>query len=156
MPQQSTLQPWDLRGKRPTVGLMELQHPRPTVKTPASNFTGDVGMTPIYNGTGLSRMTAALVRFTPGARTNWHRHDVGQTLHVNEGVGLVGIRDGSMVRVRAGDTVVCPPGEEHWHGATADTFMSHYALLEANPDRSDPTTWLEPVTDEQYEQADKH
>jgi quercetin dioxygenase-like cupin family protein len=33
---------------------------------------------------------AALVRFTPGARTNWHSHAVGQTLHITEGVGLVG------------------------------------------------------------------
>ena len=61
-------------------------------------FTGDVYMTPIYNGTEPSRMTVALVRFTPGARTNWHRHAVGQTLHVTEGVGLVGTRDGSVVR----------------------------------------------------------
>lgn len=33
-------------------------------------------------------MTVSLVRFTPGARTNWHRHAVGQTLHVTDGVGL--------------------------------------------------------------------
>lgn len=68
---------------------MELRHVNPTVKTPAQNFTGDVYMTPIYNGTGPSRMTVALVRFTPGARTNWHAHAVGQTLHITEGVGLV-------------------------------------------------------------------
>ena len=134
---------------------MELQPVRQTVKTPASWFTGDVYMTPIYNGTGPSRMTAALVRFTPGARSNWHFHAVGQTLHVNEGVGLVGTRDGSVVRIHAGETVICPPDEQHWHGATADTFMSHFALLENKPDGSDPTTWLEPVTDEQYEQANK-
>jgi quercetin dioxygenase-like cupin family protein len=134
---------------------MELQPVRQTVKTPAAWFTGDVYMTPIYNGTGPSRMTAALVRFTPGARSNWHFHAVGQTLHVNEGVGLVGTRDGSVVRIHAGETVICPPGEEHWHGAAADTFMSHFALLENKPDGSDPTTWLEPVTDEQYEQANK-
>jgi quercetin dioxygenase-like cupin family protein len=134
---------------------MELQPVRQTVKTPASWFTGDVYLTPIYNGTGPSRMTAALVRFTPGARSNWHFHAVGQTLHVHEGVGLVGTRDGSVVRIHAGETVICPPDEQHWHGAAADTFMSHFALLENNPDGSDPTTWLEPVTDEQYEQANK-
>ena len=134
---------------------MELQPVRQTVKTPASWFTGDVYMTPIYNRPGPSRMTAALVRFTPGARSNWHFHAVGQTLHVNEGVGLVGTRDGSVVRIHAGETVICPPDEQHWHGAAADTFMSHFALLENKPDGSDPTTWLEPVTDEQYEQANK-
>jgi quercetin dioxygenase-like cupin family protein len=134
---------------------MDLNPVRPTVKTPAQNFTGDVYMTPIYVGTGPSRMTVALVRFTPGARTNWHTHAVGQTLHVTEGVGLVGIRDGSVVRARAGDTVVCPPGEDHWHGATADTFMSHLALLEAKPDGSDPTTWLEPVPEDHYKAANQ-
>jgi quercetin dioxygenase-like cupin family protein len=135
---------------------VELQHPKPTVKTPPSAFVGDVYMTPIFSGTGPSRMTAALVRFTPGARTNWHAHDVGQTLHISEGVGLVGTRDGSVVRARAGDTVICLPGEEHWHGAASDTFMSHFALLEANTDGSDPTTWLEPVSDEQYDAAQQH
>jgi quercetin dioxygenase-like cupin family protein len=134
---------------------MELHSVQPTVKTPAEWFTGDVYMTPIYRGTEPSRMSVSLVRFTPGAHTNWHRHAVGQTLHVTEGVGLVGTRDGSVVRVRAGDTVVCPPDEEHWHGAGQDTFMSHLAMLEATPDGGDPTTWLEPLPDEEYRKANE-
>jgi quercetin dioxygenase-like cupin family protein len=134
---------------------MELSTTRPTAKAPAQAFTGDVYVTPIYSGTEPSRMTVALVRFTPGARTNWHSHAVGQTLHVTEGVGLVGTRDGSVLRVRAGDTVICPPDEEHWHGAAADTFMSHLAMLEALPDGGDPTTWLEPFTDPDYQKANQ-
>lgn len=39
---------------------MELQHPKPTAKTPATAFTDDIYMTPIYSGTGPSQMTAAL------------------------------------------------------------------------------------------------
>jgi quercetin dioxygenase-like cupin family protein len=134
---------------------VELKSVNPTAKAPAQAFTGDVYVTSIYSGTEPSRMTVALVRFTPGAHTNWHRHAVGQTLHVTEGVGLVGTRDGSVVRVRAGDTVVCPPHEEHWHGAAADTFMSHLAMLENLPDVGDPTTWLEPVPDEAYDIANE-
>jgi quercetin dioxygenase-like cupin family protein len=134
---------------------LELKPVNPTAKAPAQAFTGDVYVTPIHNGQEPSRMTVALVRFTPGARTNWHRHAVGQTLHVTEGVGLVGTRDGSVVRVRAGDTVVCPPDEEHWHGAAADTFMSHLAMLEAQPGGQDPSTWLEPVPDDQYRAANQ-
>ena len=103
--------------------------------------------------TAPSRMTVALVRFTPGAHTNWHRHAVGQTLHVTEGVGLVGTRDGTVFRIHAGDTVLCPPDEEHWHGAAADTFMSHLAMLEVRSDGGDPTTWLEPFPDDEYSQA---
>jgi hypothetical protein len=34
--------------------------------------------------------------------------------------------------------------------------MSHLAMLEAKPDGSEPTTWLEPVIDADYEQANKH
>ncbi|WP_199506447.1 hypothetical protein [Geodermatophilus sp. TF02-6] len=56
-------------------------------------------------------MTVALVRFTPGARTNWHRHAVGQTLHITDGVGLVGTRDGQVVdsRHHAATTRRLPP-----------------------------------------------
>ncbi|MDQ1702129.1 MAG: hypothetical protein QOF57_1381 [Frankiaceae bacterium] len=130
---------------------MELRPTNPTGKAPAEAFSGDVYVTPIYSGVEPSRMTVALVRFAPGARTNWHSHAVGQTLHVTEGVGLVGTRDGSLLRVRAGDTIVCPPGEQHWHGAAADTFMSHFALLESLPGNVDPTTWLEPLADDAYQ-----
>lgn len=68
-------------------------------------------------------------------------------------MSLVGTRDGTVHRIRAGDTVICPPGEEYWEGATADTFMTHLAMLEDRPDGSDPTTWLEPVPSERYEAA---
>jgi quercetin dioxygenase-like cupin family protein len=132
---------------------MELRPVERTVKQPGQNFTGDVYMTPVHNGQEPSRLTVSLVRFTPGARTNWHSHAVGQTLHVTEGVGLVGTRDGHVVRVRAGDTVVSPPDEEHWHGAAADTFMSHLSMLEARPGGGNPTSWLEPVSQQQYERA---
>lgn len=131
---------------------MELQPVTPTAKGPAETFTGDVYFNAIYRGEEPSRMIVSLVRFTPGARTNWHSHAVGQTLHVSEGIGLVQTRDGKVVRMREGDTVITPPGEEHWHGATADNFMSHLALLERVPD-GDGTTWLDPVTDEEYRAA---
>jgi quercetin dioxygenase-like cupin family protein len=127
---------------------------KPTAKGPAQTFTGDVYVTPITGPTGTSKLTAALVRFTPGARSNWHSHDVGQTLHGVEGTGFVGTRDGRVVRIQPGQTVWTPPGEEHWHGASADTLMAHLALLDVNEDGSDPTRWLEPVTDEHYRAAD--
>jgi quercetin dioxygenase-like cupin family protein len=124
----------------------------PTVKAPAANFTGDVYITAVHRGAEPSRMVASMVRFTPGAHTNWHSHAVGQTLHVTDGVGLVVSRDGTVIRLRPGDTVHTPPGEEHWHGATREHFMSHFALFEGTAD-GDPTTWLEPVADEEYRAA---
>lgn len=139
----------------PTTTLenaMELRPASPTAKAPAERFTGDVYVMMINTPEPPSRLVAASVSFTPGARTNWHSHADGQTLHVTEGVGLVVNRDGQTIRVRAGDTLWTPPGEEHWHGGTTDNLMCHLALSEGGDD-GDGTSWLEPVTDAQYEAA---
>jgi quercetin dioxygenase-like cupin family protein len=48
-----------------------------------------------------------------------------------------------------------PPGEEHWHGTTEGNFMCRLAMLEGTGD-GDGTTWLEPVTDDQYKTASEH
>ena len=135
---------------------MELEPVQPTVKGPAATFSGDVYYTVLHQGTAPSRMNLNLVRFCPGARTAWHSHAVGQTLHVTDGVGLVQARGGQPIRMRAGDTIYTPPGEEHWHGATTTTFMSHLALWETAPEGSaaETTTWAEHVTDQEYAAAD--
>jgi quercetin dioxygenase-like cupin family protein len=133
---------------------LELKPVTPTAKGPASTFTGDVYINPICRGEEPSRMIVSLVRFTPGARTSWHSHAVGQTLHVTDGTGLVQTRDGTVIRMRPGDTVYTPPGQEHWHGATAGNFMCHLAMLEGIPG-GDGTTWLEPVTDQQHQAANE-
>jgi quercetin dioxygenase-like cupin family protein len=131
---------------------MELTTSTPTAKAPAERFTGDVYLNMIAAPAEPARLAAALVRFTPGARTHWHSHANGQVLHITDGVGLVGTRDGNTVRVTAGNTVTCPPGEEHWHGATDSTLMAHIALV-VGDHAGDGTTWLEAVTDEQYAAA---
>ena len=130
---------------------MELRPITKTVKTPAANFTGDVYLNPVFNDDDAP-LVVGLVRFTPGARTNWHSHANGQLLVCTDGVGLVAGRDGTIIRLRAGESVWTPPGQEHWHGGTADTMMCHYVILDETPGR-DATTWLEPVTDEQYAAA---
>ena len=123
-----------------------------TVKTPAANFTGDVWMNPVFNGDGTSQLVVGHVRFTPGARTNWHSHANGQLLVCTDGIGLVGSRNGGAVVLRAGESVWTPAGEEHFHGGTAAHMMCHYAILDAAGE-GEATTWLEPVTDEQYSAA---
>ncbi|MGW3645517.1 (R)-mandelonitrile lyase [Streptomyces sp. NPDC000878] len=124
----------------------------PTLRAPAERFTGDVHLNMIEVPAEPTRLAAALVRFTPGARTNWHSHALGQVLHITDGVGLVGTRDGKVVRISAGETVKCPAGEEHWHGATDTNLMAHIAMV-VGDGNGDGTTWLEPVTDEQYAAA---
>jgi quercetin dioxygenase-like cupin family protein len=129
---------------------MQIEEKQPTAKGPADRFTGDVYVDPIATRKPEpSRMVVSRVRFTPGARTAWHSHAVGQTLHVTEGVALMGTRDGTLIVVQPGQTVYTPPGEEHWHGATPQDFMEHLAMLEGVAEGSE-TTWLEHVTDEQY------
>ena len=131
---------------------MELKPVNPTVKTPAANFTGDVYLNPVFHGDGTSHLVVGLVRFTPGARTNWHSHANGQLLICTDGVGLVATRDGTTIQLRAGQSVWTPAGQEHWHGGTAGNFRCHYAVLDETA-AGDATSWLEPVTDEQYTAA---
>jgi hypothetical protein len=57
-----------------------------------------------------------------------------------------------LVRFTPGESVWTPAGEQHFHGGTAENMMCHYAILDASGD-GEATTWLEPVTDEQYRAA---
>jgi quercetin dioxygenase-like cupin family protein len=130
---------------------MKILPKAPTVKNPPEQFTGDVWVDAIaVPQEPDQRMVVAKVRFAPGARTAWHSHERGQTLHVTEGVALMGLRDGTVLKVRPGQTVYTPPGEEHWHGATPEDFMEHLAMLENGEDPGTTTTWLEHVSDEDY------
>lgn len=123
----------------------------PTTKNPPEQFAGDVWLDPIAAPReGGQRMVVARVRFAPGARTAWHSHALGQTLHVTQGIAWVQSRGGGKVELHAGETVYCPPGEEHWHGAAPDAFMEHLAMLDGADDPATTTTWLEHVTDADY------
>jgi quercetin dioxygenase-like cupin family protein len=120
---------------------------------PADWFTGTVYIDGIRNPDDQSAVGCAHVRFTPGARTAWHHHPRGQTLYVTDGIGYVarrGADGGSAVQeIRPGDVVYIEPGEEHWHGATADRFMAHVAIQEAD-ETGEVVTWLDHVTDDEY------
>jgi quercetin dioxygenase-like cupin family protein len=124
---------------------MELLKQPPIMKLPAELFTGDAYADVIYQADDPSRMRANMVRFTPGARTAWHSHTLGQTLYIVEGIALVQSRGGDIIEAHPGDVICTPPGEEHWHGAAPDQFMVHLALLE-----KDDAIWLEHVSDEEY------
>jgi quercetin dioxygenase-like cupin family protein len=123
-----------------------------TTTGPSDWFTGAVTMDPIATPSGSSRMSASMVRFTPGARTAWHSHPNGQTLYVVEGVCLTQDRGGTIEVVRPGDRVSVGPGEEHWHGATFSRSMAHIALFEVD-EAGDGATWGDHVTDEEYRAA---
>lgn len=126
--------------------------PKPaTVKNPPEQFTGDVWLDVVAAPREAGQQAVVgRVRFAPGARTAWHSHERGQTLHVIAGVALLGQRDGTVLEVRPGQTVYTPPGEEHWHGATPEDFMEHLAITENGEDPATTTTWLEHVADDAY------
>jgi quercetin dioxygenase-like cupin family protein len=119
---------------------------------PSEWFTGNVYLDEVAVPSGSSRLSASSVHFTPGARTAWHTHPNGQTIYVTEGVGLAQGRGGPIEVIRPGDRVFFEPGEEHWHGAAPNRFMTHLAMLQVD-DEGNPATWGEHVTDEEYAAA---
>jgi len=129
---------------------MEIPAKPPTAKGPAEWFTGDVFLDAIVRGEEPSRVRVNAVRFTPGARTAWHSHAVGQTLYVTDGRGLVQARGGEVTALRAGDVVHAPAGEWHWHGAAAEHYMTHLSITEAPGDDRPETVWGEHVTEAEY------
>ena len=120
-----------------------------TASGPESWFTGTVFIDGIRNPDDQSAVGCAHVRFSPGARTAWHHHPKGQTLYVTDGIGYVARRGGQVQEIRPGDVIYIEPGEEHWHGATADRFMAHVAIQEAD-DQGQVVTWGEHVADHEY------
>ena len=73
-------------------------------------------------------VTLTSVTFAPGGRSHWHRHGAGQLLVIVSGEGWVGDREEGPHLVRAGDLVWTGPDEDHWHGATNDSLLTHLAV----------------------------
>ena len=128
---------------------MEVQSTQPSIRGGMEQFTGDVWYGPIAQGEEPSRIRVSIVRFAPGARTAWHSHPVGQTLHVTEGRGLVQSRGGDIVEMHPGEVIHSSPNEWHWHGATPTHFMTHLSMLEAD-DQGTSATWGAHISDEEY------
>lgn len=129
---------------------MEVQRvgSKPSGRGPEDWFTGIVRIDPLFDRSDPARVSGASVTFEPGARTAWHTHPLGQTLIVTSGCGWAQREGGPVEQIRPGDVVWFPPGEKHWHGASATTAMTHIAIQEKL--NGSPVTWMEKVTDEQY------
>ena len=116
---------------------------------PADWFTGKVTITGQFQRPEPSRVGGAIVHFEPGARIAWHKHPLGQTLIVTEGIGWTQVEGGPVLEFHAGDILWCPPQHKHWHGATPTTAMTHIAVQESL--NGSPVTWMEQVSDAQYD-----
>jgi quercetin dioxygenase-like cupin family protein len=123
----------------------------PTRRGAASSFTGAVWQDPIIEASPPARVRCSRVSFEAGARTAWHTHPLGQTLHVISGAGRFQSWGDKVREIHPGDTIWIDPGEKHWHGAGPHTAMVHIALQEALD--GEHVTWLEHVSEEQYAAA---
>jgi quercetin dioxygenase-like cupin family protein len=127
---------------------IKLSGSQPSGKGPAEYFTGTVRVDPLFQASDPARALGASVTFEPGARTAWHTHPLGQTLIVTAGCGLVQRWGSPIEEIRQGDMVWIPPGEKHWHRATASTAMTHIAIVEQLDGKT--ADWMEKVSEEQY------
>ncbi len=117
----------------------------PNLPSKASRFTGSAvsdGVLPTTDGVTINNVT-----FAPCSRTYWHHHESGQILQVLTGYGWVCTEGEAPQRLAPGDTVWVPAGERHWHGAGADTYLTHTAISLG------ATIWGDEVTEEQYRSA---
>ena len=116
----------------------------------AQYFTGQSYLKGLVSPHDEVNVGVGNVTFEPGCRNNWHiHHDGYQILLCTGGQGLYQ-EAGKPARVlNPGDVVVTRDGVKHWHGATDDSWFAHVAITTGTPE------WLEPVNDEQYQQANQ-
>ncbi len=116
---------------------------------PAS-FVGPAQTTLLAHVEGEAPVHLYHVRFEAGGRTNWHVHSGPQWLFIIEGRVRVQVEGQPHHDVQAGDAVLFAPGEKHWHGAAPGGSGAHLAI-----NQKVVTTWLEPVSDAQYDGTDR-
>ena len=115
---------------------------------PANNFTGTAWIDSSFQTDAPAQMSGARVAFEPGSRTAWHTHPLGQLLIVTAGTGRVQRWGDPVDEIRQGDVVWIPPAQKHWHGAAANTSMTHIAIVEQVDGKV--VDWMEKVSDAQY------
>lgn len=120
-------------------------------KLPNDWFTGNAFLSPLVAKDKNNDFSVGSVTFEKGARTNWHTHPKGQVLIVTEGSGFYQERGKPAQAIKKGDVVNIPENIEHWHGATANTSMTHIAITNFKEDVQ--VTWLQPVTDVEFNEV---
>ncbi|HEY3374576.1 MAG TPA: cupin domain-containing protein [Candidatus Aquicultor sp.] len=118
-------------------------------KLPNDYFMGTAWLETLVSNDNTFNYSIGNVTFEPGARNNWHKHPGGQILLVTGGKGYYQ-EEGMLVQViQTGDVVKIYPNVKHWHGATSDRWLVHIAISNDTP--AGVVEWLEPVTDEEYD-----
>jgi quercetin dioxygenase-like cupin family protein len=107
-----------------------------------SNFTGG-------NPTSVDASVLRVIRlrFQKGSRTNWHSHQWGQLLMIEEGKGRMQVRGGPVQEMLPGRPYWFAPNVEHWHGAAPDQDALQLTIYSSE---GTPTTWKGAVSDGEY------
>lgn len=121
-----------------------------TSGVPRERITGRAWIDHLADAHPPSRVQLVKAFFEPGARTVWHRHWRGQIVHVTDGTMIVQQAGGVPVALAVGESLACPPGEWHWHGADAAHFLTQIAVIEVDEDGQD-ADWGDPVPNELYQ-----
>ena len=116
----------------------------------AQYFIGKSYLNPLTDSS--KTIFLANVTFEPGCRNNWHIHHSrsggGQILICTAGFGWYQEEGKEAQSLKPGDVVTIPANVKHWHGAKKDSWFSHIAI--EVPGEATSNEWLEPVTDEEY------
>jgi quercetin dioxygenase-like cupin family protein len=88
---------------------------------------------PLFTGLEVSRQVLLpdskefnvnIVNFGKGVRNKFHAHNSEQVLIVTSGNGYIAT-ESERIEIAAGDVVLIPAGEKHWHGAAEGSEFSH-------------------------------
>jgi quercetin dioxygenase-like cupin family protein len=121
-----------------SVAVAWTQTAPPVVQPDPANFTGKV----VGHPTTDIRMNR--YSFEPGGRTNWHSHEMGQSVFVEKGRARVQERGGPIREFGPRTAFTAEPGVVHWHGALPDGPLTQVSLSFG------VTNWMDKVTDDQY------
>lgn len=133
---------------------VQTEDQQPTVfpkgeKIVSDHFTGTAWLQWLVTPDSLNNNSVGSVTFEPGARTNWHSHPTGQIILSIAGTGYYQEKGSAKRILNKGDAVKCPPNILHWHGASPDSQFIQVAISSRT---SEPVEWMEPVTDQEYNQ----
>jgi 4-carboxymuconolactone decarboxylase len=105
---------------------------RGDLKPPTGRFHGRATLNPLVETNEPTR--EGFVHFEAGAHTQWHVHAGGQLLQILEGSARAQAWGEKVQSLSAGDTMISPPGEKHWHGASAGGPMTQLAITSGDVD----------------------
>jgi 4-carboxymuconolactone decarboxylase len=113
-----------------------------------NNHTGTVWLKELNGPDSIFNYSIAVATFDKAAKLDWHIHPAGQILLITEGTGYYQERGKQIQTVSKGDVIKCPPGVEHWHGASPGSGFTYIATT---PAQKGKTIWLKRVTDAEYQ-----